>query len=129
MERLTGEARDRVRATSLWLVAAVTVAGVIIAIFGIVIGFAEVRVVPSAVVDVSPDGLELTVEYPHSSCQFPAGVDVEEGADVVVITARVSERTPMRGRSCRAEAVAVQETVVLETPLGERELRTSGTTG
>lgn len=123
MERLTGEARDRVRASSLWLVAAVTVVGVIVAIFGIFIGFAEVRAVPSSVVDVSPDGRELTVEYVHGSCQFPAGVDVAERADVVVLTARVSERTPLRGRNCTSEAIIVQETVELAAPLGDRELR------
>ncbi len=123
MERLTGEARDRVRATSLTLIGLLVLVGVAVGLFAVFVGFAQVTAVPGTVVAVSADGREVTVEYVPGGCQRPAGVAVEEGPDVVVLTARVSERVPLRGRSCTAEATAARETVELSAPLGARELR------
>jgi|SRR5690625_497493 len=125
MERLEGEARDRVRATSMWFVAGLVVLGVALGIWAIYVGFLQVVPVPSEVVSVAEDGRSVTVQFAHGSCQEPAGVDVEETTDAVVLTARVSERNPLRGRACTAEGGVARETVVLDQPLGERTLTTA----
>lgn len=126
MERLEGEARDRVRAMSLWLVVAIVLLVVIVGLWAIFIGFPEVRPVPSTVAGVSPDGRELTVELSHGSCEQPHEVTAEESSDAVIITAYVFERRPLRGRDCTPIAAVARETVVLKEPLGDRELRDGG---
>jgi len=125
MEGLDGEVRDRVRAAALWLVAGLTVLGVLIALWAIHIGFLRTSIAPADVVAVSPDGRTITLEVVHGSCQRLAGAEADEDVDVVVLTAYVTERTPLRGRECTADAVVATETVVLDKPVGERELRTA----
>lgn len=125
MERLTGEARDRVRASSLTLVVALTLVGVALGLYATLVGFPRTTVVPSEVVAVSTDGRQLTVELEHGQCQDPAPVRVEEDEDVVVLTAEVTERPPEDGSACPDILLMSRQTVTLDAPLGDRELRTA----
>lgn len=125
MERLEGEARDRVRAASLWLIAALVIVFVGWGLWSVYSGPSGVSVVPSEVVSVSGDGRTVTVELVHGSCQEPAGVTVEEDEDVVLLTARVTEHTPPPGSACTSQAVVSRASVALADPVGERELRTA----
>ncbi len=125
MERLTGEARDRVRASSLTLVVALTLVGVAIGLYATLVGSSPATVVPSEVVAVSADGRRLTVELEHGQCEEPAPVRVEEDEDAVVLTAEVTERAPADGSTCPDIGLVSRQTVTLAAPLGDRELRTA----
>ncbi|WP_299274787.1 hypothetical protein [uncultured Georgenia sp.] len=125
MERLEGEARDRVRAASLWLVVAVVLVFVAWGLWAVYAGSAEVTTVPSEVVAVSDDGRVVTVELVHGACQDPLGLAVDEGRGAVVLTARVVERTPPSGSACPSRLVVSRVSVVLDEPLGDRALRTA----
>lgn len=125
MEGLDGELRDRVRAAALWLVAGLTVLGVLLGLWAIHVGFLRTSITPSTVLEVSDDGRTITLEVSHGACERPAGVEVSEDEYSVVLTAYVTERTPLRGSACTDVAVVERATVVLDDPVGERELRTT----
>src|SRR5690606_18251767 len=95
MERLEGEARDRVRAASQ-------------------AGAAEGPTVPGEVVAGSADGRVVTVGLVHGACQDPLGLAVDEGRGAVVLTARVVERTPPSGSACPSRLVVSRVSVVLD---------------
>ena len=122
MDRLTGEARDRVRALSLGFVAALTLMGVAVGLYAVLVGFDEVSSVRSEVVAVSEDERELTVQIVHNSCQELIGVGVEERADVVVLTAQVVERVRLQAPMCTPDTVVSRATVVLDEPLSGRDI-------
>ncbi|PYG00482.1 hypothetical protein SAMN05216184_10352 [Georgenia satyanarayanai] len=125
MERLTGEARDRVRASSLTLVAALTLVGVAVGLWAVFVGFERTTVVDSEVVAVSEDGRRVTVRYSYGGCQRADGVEAHETEETVVVAASVTERRPLVGQDCQAVGVIAEEEVVLTAPLGDRELRTA----
>ncbi|MCM3661479.1 hypothetical protein M3148_10840 [Georgenia satyanarayanai] len=125
MERLTGEARDRVRASSLTLVVALTLVGVTIGLYATLVGFSRTTVVPSEIVAVSDDGHHVTVRYSYGGCQRAGPLEVHETAETVVVSAHVEERRPLTGQACTADLVIAEETVTLDTPLGDRDLRTA----
>ncbi|WP_413452345.1 hypothetical protein AA0Y32_11245 [Georgenia phoenicis] len=117
-ERLTGEARDRVRASALTFVGGMTILLVAVALYATLVE--GTSVVPSSVVAVSDDGRRVTVELEHTTCEEPAEVTVDERTDEVVLTARV---TTAEDDGCRP--VTSRESVTLAEPLGTRELRTT----
>lgn len=124
-ERLTGEARDRARASALTLVGGITLVLVAIALYATLVGVDQTAVAASRVVAVSDDGLQVTVEIEHGSCQEPARIDVDEGGDDIVLTARVSDHVPARDESCPDILLSSRRSVTLEAPLGDRELVTT----
>lgn len=124
-ERLTGEARDRVRASALTFVGGLTILLVAVALYATLVGLDRTTVAASRVVAVSVDGLRLTVEIEHGSCQEPARIDVDEGRDAIVLTARVSDLAPEKDESCPDTLLSSRRSVTLEAPLGNRELVTS----
>lgn len=125
MEHLRDEARDRVRATSLSLVVGLVLLGVVVGLYAVFVGFTRTTVVRSDVVEVSEDGREITVELAHGGCQEPAEVEVQAADEVVVLTARVTERVPLQGQACPSILLHSRQSVMLDEPLGERELRTT----
>lgn len=125
MERLSGEARDRVRASCLTLVGALTLVLVAAGLYRVLTGEAAPTVAPSEVVAVSADGRTATVEVEVGGCEQLSGVDVEEDADAVVLTARVTEHTPGEDGACQDVLRTTRRTVELAEPLGDRALRTA----
>lgn len=124
MERLSGEARDRVRASSLSLVVALTLVAVVVGLYATLVGFTRTTVADSDVVAVSDDGRVVTVQLSHGGCQRPGEVEVLEGDDAVVLTAYVTERVPLTGQSCPSIREVSRQDVTLSEPVGDRELRT-----
>ncbi|WP_152188108.1 hypothetical protein [Georgenia satyanarayanai] len=120
-ERLTGEARDRVRASALTFVGGLTILLVAFGIYATLAGAERTTVVPSTVVAVSDDGRRVTVELEHRSCEEPAGVAVDERTDEVVLTARVTG--PSEDDDCLP--VTTRQSVTLTEPVGTRGLRTT----
>lgn len=122
---LQGEARDRVRAMGLWLVTALVLGGVLVALFAMFVGFAHVR--PTAIHAVVPgaDDRVLTIHYSAGSpgCDRLHRVDVVETDEVVELQVDLVTRIPMTGRDCLAVDEEAQLDVVLEAPLAERTVR------
>ncbi|WP_176554617.1 hypothetical protein [Georgenia sp. 311] len=125
MERLSGEARDRVRASSLTLVGVLTLVLVAAGIYAGLTGGQPVGVAPSEVLAVSADGRTATVAVEVGGCERLQGVDVEAGADVVVLIARVVQDEPGTDGACEDVARLARRTVVLDEPLAGRALRTA----
>ncbi|MBD8063549.1 hypothetical protein [Oceanitalea stevensii] len=121
-ERLTGEARDRVRASALTFVGGLTILLVAVGLYVTLVGSEQTSVVPSTVVAVSDDGRRVTVELVHRTCEVPSGIAVDERADEVVLTARVMAPT---AEDDECLPVTTRESVTLTEPLGTRELRTT----
>lgn len=118
MGRLTGEARDRVRASSLTLVGAIVLLALVLLLYGGLVGYDRTLTVPAAVVEVSEDGRALAVELSLDRCQHDLRVEVVEEPEVVVLTSRVTDRRPYF-RDC-GEPAPVLEEVTLVDPLGTR---------
>lgn len=125
MERLAGEARDRVRAMGLWLITGLLLGGVLAALFATLVGFAEVgRTTISAAVP-SEDGHRLTVHYLLESpgCERLHRVEVTETADTVELRVHTATRRPWRDPACATTGVTEQVDVILDAPLGDRTVR------
>lgn len=123
MGALSGEARDRARASTMWFVAGMLVVIVLLLMWGSFVGFARsVPLTTDAVADDGPQSLSLTVTYTHDRCQLPERVEVLEDDDAVTLTAWVTERRPWLTPDCEG-AVTHREQVSLQEPLRDRELR------
>ena len=122
---LEGEARDRVRAMGLWLVTALVLCGVLVALFAVFVGFAQIR--PTTISGVVPgaDGRELTIHYSAGSpgCDRLHRVEVTESDDDVELRVHLVTRTPLRGHACLAIDEEGRLDVVLDAPLAERLVR------
>jgi hypothetical protein len=126
MGELSGEARDRVRAMSLWLVTGIVLAGVAVGLYAVIVGFD--RVEPAAVARVAPaaEQRDLIVEYVGGSpgCGDPHRVQVTESDDEVVVSATVVVRHGTRfNAACDDEGISMVQTVRLAAPLGGRFVR------
>lgn len=121
MGALSGEVRDRVRASTLWFVAGMLVVIVLLLCWGSFIGFTR-EVALSATGIAGEDPRQLTVSYTHDRCQQPERIEVEADHEAVTLTAWVRERRPWLTPDCDG-AVTHREQVRLPEPLGERELR------
>ncbi|WP_448072551.1 hypothetical protein [Georgenia yuyongxinii] len=126
MGYLSGEARDRVRAMSLYLVGALVVAGTAVGVYAVLVGFD--RVSPAAVDAVARTGdpHDLVVQYVGGSpgCGDPQRIEVDETADDVVVTAfTVARHATRQGFGCDDVGVLMLQTVRLADPLGVREVR------
>lgn len=129
MGALSGEARDRARASTMWFVAGMLVVIVLLMMWGSFVGFARsVPLTADAVADDGPPSLTLTVTYTHDRCHVPERVEVVEDDDAVTLTAWVTERRPWLSPDCRG-AVTHREQVSLQEPLGGRELRSGRRAG
>lgn len=126
MGDLPREAKDRVRAMSLWLVGGILLAGVLVAMYAALIGFDRVDRAAVAAVAVTGDGRDLLVEYVGGAprCGDPHHIDVEESAEAVVIVAHTVARHGARpGFVCADEPVPMFQTVRLRAPLDGRPVR------
>jgi hypothetical protein len=128
---MSGDARNRVRAMSLWLVTGIVLAGVAVGLYALLVGFDRIR--PAAVTRVAATAeRDLVVEYVGGSpgCGDPHRVDVSETDDDVVVTAKVAVRHGTRlGASCDDEGVAMIQSVRLAEPLGARVVRDASRPG
>jgi hypothetical protein len=131
MERLSGDARNRVRAMSLWLVTAIILAGVAVGLFAMLVGFD--RIVPAAVSRVAATtDRDLVVEYVGGSpgCGDPHRVEVDESDDEVVVAAKVVVRHGTRlSAHCDDVGVPMIQSVRLAEPLGDRSVRDASRPG
>jgi hypothetical protein len=126
MGRLTGEARDRVRAMSLWLVTGIVLAGVAVGLYAVVVGFDRMQPAAVARVAQGAEPRDLIVEYVGGSpgCGDPHRVEVTESEDEVVVAATVVVRHGTRfNAACDDEGVSMVQTVRLAEPLGGRSVR------
>ncbi|TRW46123.1 hypothetical protein [Georgenia yuyongxinii] len=126
MEYLSGEAKDRVRAMSLYLVGALVVVGVAVGAYALLVGFD--RVSPAAVDAVARTGdpHDLVVQYVGGTpgCGDPERIDVDETTDDVVVTAfTVARHATRQGFGCGDVGVIMVQTVRLAAPLDGREVR------
>lgn len=118
---LSGEARDRLRASTMWFVAGMLVVIVLLLSWGSFVGFThEVALPATGVAGEAPQ--QLSVSYSHDRCQQPDRVEVREGDEVVTLTAWVRERRPWLTPDCEG-VVTHREQLRLQEPLGEREIR------
>jgi hypothetical protein len=131
MGRMSGDARDRVRAMSLWLVTGIVLAGVAVGLYAVLVGFDSIR--PAAVTRVAATAeRDLLVEYVGGSpgCGDPLRVDVSESDDEVVVAATVAVRHGTRlGASCDDQGIAMLQSVRLAQPLGDRSVRDASRPG
>lgn len=126
MADLPRQSRDRVRAMSLYLVCAVVILGLLIALYAVFIGFDRLREAPVTAVAVTGDGRDLVVEYTGGApgCADPHDVTVAETAEDVELRAvTVARRATRLGFACPSRAVPLLQTVRLAEPLGERGVR------
>lgn len=122
---MSDEARDRVRAMSLWLVTAVVLVGVGVGLYAVLVGFDRVRPAPVTRVATTADR-DLVVEYLGGSpgCGDPYRVDVRETGGEVVLSARVVLPHGTRmGMSCDDEGVPMIQSVRLAAPLADRTVK------
>ncbi|KAE8765532.1 hypothetical protein [Georgenia thermotolerans] len=126
MADLPRPARDRVRAMSLYLVCAVVLLGLLLALYAVFVGFDRLHAAPVTAVAVTADGRDLVVEYTGGApgCGDPHDVTVRESDTAVEVRAvTVARRATRLGFACPSRAVPLLQTVRLAEPLGAREVR------
>jgi hypothetical protein len=126
MEELSRQARDRVRAMSLYLVCAVVILGLLLALYAVFVGFDRVRAAPVTAVAVTGGGRDLVVEYTGGApgCGDPHDVGVVETGHAVELTATtVARRATRIGFTCPSLEVPLLQTVRLAAPLDGRAVR------
>ncbi|MPV90333.1 hypothetical protein [Georgenia ruanii] len=126
MEELPRQARDRVRAMSLYLVCAVVILGLLLALYAVFVGFDRLHAAPVTAVAATGDGRDLVVEYTGGApgCGDPHDVTVRESGRTVELRAvTVARRATRLGFACPSRAVPLLQTVRLAAPLDGREVR------
>lgn len=132
MEKLPEEGRARVRASAMWLIAAIVLVALGVAGYGAFLGFPVST--PTTVLAAAPvnsgHGLLVHYEVGSSSCQVPGGVSVTETDQTVTLTGTAVDPTGTRvvDKACTDDLYTVAETVWLEDPLGERTVQDSSGT-
>lgn len=132
MGSLPDEGRARIRASVMWLIAAIVVVGLGVAGYAAFLGFPVST--PTTVLAAAPvnDGHGLLVRYEvgSSSCQEPGGVTVDATSTAVTLTGSAVDPTGTRviNKGCTDDLYTVAETVWLAEPLaGRTVLDSSGT--
>lgn len=124
MGSLPEEGRARIRASAMWLIAAIVVVALGIAGYAAFLGFPVST--PTAVLAAAPvnsgHGLLVRYEVGSSSCQVPGGVRLTETAESVTLTGTAVDPTGTRvvDKACTDDLYTVTETVWLEEPLAGR---------
>lgn len=127
MGTLPEEGRARIRASAMWLIAAVVAVGFGVATYAAFLGFpvsTQTTVTAAAVIN---DGHGLLVRYQvgSSSCQVPGEVTVTETEDTVTLVGSAVDPTGTRvvNKGCTDDLYSVVGTVWLEEPLADRTVR------
>ncbi|WP_022917908.1 hypothetical protein [Ruania albidiflava] len=127
MGTLPEEGRARIRASAMWLIAAVVAVGFGVAAYAAFLGFpvsTQTTVTAAAVIN---DGHGLLVRYQvgSSSCQVPGEVTVTETEDTVTLVGSAVDPTGTRvvNKGCTDDLYSVVGTVWLEEPLADRTVR------
>ena len=124
MGSLPEESRARIRASAMWLIAAIVVVGLGIAGYAAFLGFPVTT--PTPVLAAAPvnggHGLLVRYEVGSSSCQVPGEVTVTETAESVTLVGSAVDPTGTRvvNKGCTDDLYSVVGTVWLEDPLAER---------
>lgn len=124
MGSLPEESRARIRASAMWLIAAVVVVGLGIAGYAAFLGLPVST--PTSVLAAAPvnsgHGLLVRYEVGSSSCQVPGGVSVTETEETVTLTGSAVDPTGTRvvNKACTDDLYTVAETVWLTEPLAGR---------
>lgn len=132
MEKLPEEGRARIRASAMWLIAAIVLVSLGVAGYGAFVGFpltTQTTVLAAASVN-GDHGLLVRYEVGSSTCQEPGGVSVTETDQTVTLTGSAVDPSGTRvvDKACTDDLYTVAETVWLEEPLGGRTvLDSSGT--
>ncbi len=124
MSSLPDEGRARIRASTMWLIAAIILVGVGVAGYAAFLGFpvsTQTRVTAAAVIN---DGHGLLVRYEvgSSSCEVPGEVTVTETEGTVTVVGSAVDPTGTRviNKGCTDDLYSVVGTVWLAEPLAGR---------
>ena len=127
MGTLPEEGRARIRASAMWLIAAVVAVGFGVAAYAAFLGFPVSTPTTVTAAAVINDGHGLLVRYPvgSSSCQVPGEVTVTETEDTVTLVGSAVDPTGTRvvNKGCTDDLYSVVGTVWLEEPLADRTVR------
>ncbi|WP_147919064.1 hypothetical protein [Ruania zhangjianzhongii] len=124
MGSLPEEGRARIRASVMWLIAAIVVVGLGIAGYAAFLGFPVST--PTTVLAAAPvnsgHGLLVRYEVGSSSCQIPGGVTLTETDQTITLTGSALDPTGTRvtDKACTDDLYTVAETVWLTEPLAGR---------
>ena len=124
MGELPEEGRARIRASAMWLIAAVVLVALGIAGYAAFFGFPVST--PTTVLAAAPvnngHGLLVRYEVGPSSCQVPGGVQATETAETITLTTTAVDPTGTRvvDKGCTDDLYTVAETVWLTDPLAGR---------
>lgn len=132
MEKLPEEGRARIRASAMWLIAAIVLVALGVAGYGAFFGFPlTTQTTVLAAASVNGDrGLLVRYEVGSSSCQEPGGVSVTETDQTVTLTGSAVDPSGTRvvDKACTDDLYTVAETVWLDEPLGGRTVQDSSGT-
>lgn len=126
MGTLPEEGRSRIRASVMWLIAAIVAVGLGVAAYAAFVGFpvSTPTTVTAAAMINQGHGLLVRYQVGSSSCQVPGGITVTETASTVTLEGSAVDPTGTKvvDKACTDDMYSVAETVWLEDPLGTRTL-------
>lgn len=126
MGTLPEEGRSRIRASVMWLIAAIVAVGLGVAAYAAFLGFpvSTPTTVTAAALINQGHGLLVRYQVGSSSCQVPGGITVTETASTVTLEGSAVDPTGTKvvDKACTDDMYSVAETVWLEDPLGTRTL-------
>lgn len=126
MGTLPEEGRSRIRASVMWLIAAIVAVGLGVAAYAAFVGFpvSTPTTVTAAALINQGHGLLVRYQVGSSSCQVPGGITVTETASTVTLEGSALDPTGTKvvDKACTDDLYSVAETVWLEDPLGTRTL-------
>lgn len=126
MGTLPEEGRSRIRASVMWLIAAIVAVGLGVAAYAAFVGFpvSTPTTVTAAALINQGHGLLVRYQVGSSSCQVPGGITVTETASTVTLEGSAVDPTGTKvvDKACTDDLYSVAETVWLEDPLGTRTL-------
>lgn len=126
MGTLPEEGRSRIRASVMWLIAAIVAVGLGVAAYAAFLGFpvSTPTTVTAAALINQGHGLLVRYQVGSSSCQVPGGITVTETASTVTLEGSAVDPTGTKvvDKACTDDLYSVAETVWLEDPLGTRTL-------
>lgn len=126
MGTLPEEGRSRIRASVMWLIAAIVAVGLGVAAYAAFVGFpvSTPTTVTAAAMINQGHGLLVRYQVGSSSCQVPGGITVTETASTVTLEGSAVDPTGTKvvDKACTDDLYSVAETVWLEDPLGTRTL-------